>query len=312
MNLIVSKSKNPGFNLAVEELFLRNSSEDYTLLYINERSVITGKHQCAHRETNTRYVTENKIPVLRRLSGGGTVYHDPGNLNFTFILNSQAGKQIDFARYSKPVLDYLRSIGVDATLHGSDIRVDGMKLSGNAEHVYHNRVLHHGTILFNASLDTLRNCLRKDVSAYSTRAVGSNPAHVINLCQITPKFSGIEQLLNDMLFYLMNYFTGSSIRELSENVVVEASKLSVSKYSTWEWNYAYGPEYELKKSVNLLNSGSNFSISVIEGVIQKVCSDENLKNNFFEVLTGCRHMPEDVSEKLMRSGITGIDAYEFF
>lgn len=311
MNLIVSRFKDPGFNLAVEELLLKNSSEEYTFLYINDSSVITGKHQCTHREINTRYITENKIPVLRRLSGGGTVYHDPGNLNFTFILNSESGKQIDFARYSKPVLDYLRAIGLDAVLHGSDIRIGGMKLSGNAEHVYHNRVLHHGTILFNAALDTLGNCLRKDVSAYSTRAVVSNPARVINLSQICSEFSGIDQFLDSMLSFLVRYFKGSLI-ELPDKVAEEALMLSGTKYSTWDWNYAYGPEYEFKSRSEILSAGTGFTLNVVNGIIRKVWSDNDLHNSFPGILTGCRHMPGDISEKLISSGITGIDAYEFF
>ena len=116
---------------------LRNSKEEFLILGINAPSVIIGKHQSAHREVNTKFVFENNIPVIRRISGGGTVFHDRGNLNFTFIRQSEAGKQVDFRKYTQPVIDFLSSIGVDAKFEGkNDLRVDGLKISGNAEHVY--------------------------------------------------------------------------------------------------------------------------------------------------------------------------------
>ena len=151
---------------------------------INDPSVIIGKHQAAHREVNTKFVTENKIPVIRRISGGGTVFHDQGNLNFTFIRQSEEGKQVDFRKYTRPVIDFLVSLGIDAKFEGkNDIKVDGLKISGNAEHVHRNRVLHHGTLLFSSSIDMLRNSIRTDKSCYTTRAVGSNPSSVMNLSE---------------------------------------------------------------------------------------------------------------------------------
>ena len=182
MFLINLETHDPFFNLALEEVLLKSRQEDYLILYINDPSVIIGKHQAAHREVNTKFITENKIPVIRRISGGGTVFHDRGNLNFTFIRQSEEGKQIDFRKYTKPVIDFLVSLGIDARFEGkNDIKVDGLKISGNAEHVYRNRVLHHGTLLFSSSIHMLKNSIRSDKSCYTTRAVDSNPASVMNL-----------------------------------------------------------------------------------------------------------------------------------
>src|SRR5512133_305155 len=175
-------TNDPFFNLAIEEFLLKTSKEEYFILGVNNPSVIIGKHQSGHREINTKFVNENKIPVIRRISGGGTVFHDAGNLNFSFISNSESGKQVDFRKYTQPVIDFLSSMGVKARFEGkNDLKVEGFKISGNAEHIHGNRVLHHGTLLFNTSLDMLRNSIRKDTSCYSSRAVASNPATVINL-----------------------------------------------------------------------------------------------------------------------------------
>src|SRR5450759_4199757 len=167
-------TNDPFFNLAIEEYLLKNSKEEYLILGINKPSVIIGKHQSAHREVDTKFVLENNIPVIRRISGGGSVFHDNGNLNFTFICQSEDGKQVDFRKYTKPVIEFLLSLGLETKFEGgNDLKIDGLKISGNAEHVHRNRVLHHGTLLFSTSLDMLRNALRKDSSHYTTRAVES-------------------------------------------------------------------------------------------------------------------------------------------
>ncbi len=182
MFLINLKTHDPYFNLALEEVFLKCRDSEYLILGINDPSVVIGKHQVAHREVNTKFITRNNIPVIRRISGGGTVFHDGGNLNFTFIRESEEGKQVDFKKYTWPVIHFLNSLGINANLEGkSDIKVDGLKISGNAEHVYRNRVLHHGTLLFSSSINSLRNSIREDKSCYVTRAVNSNPSSVINL-----------------------------------------------------------------------------------------------------------------------------------
>lgn len=312
MIFYVSHIADPFFNLALEELLVKNHEEEYTILSINEKSVITGKHQCAHRETDTKYITEQNIPVIRRISGGGTVFHDPGNLNFTFIRNSQAGKQIDFGKYSKPVIDFLKSIGIEAEMHGSDLRVNDQKISGNAEHVFHNRVLHHGTLLFDASLANLKNSLRKDTSAYITRAVSSNPAQVTNLKCLTSRYSAISELKDDLLDFLMKYFQDSLLIGIPEKLMEEAELLARSKYSDWRWNYAYGPEYEVNKISNIFGKKSKIELAVKDGIIVKLCIEENdLTGLKLRRLEGCRHMPDDILNLLKTEGLE-IDVYDFF
>jgi lipoate---protein ligase len=204
-------STDPFFNLAVDEYLLKNSREEFLILGINEKSVIIGKHQCANRETDTKFINLNAIPVIRRITGGGTVFHDSGNLNFSFILNSREGKQIDFRKYTLPVIGFLLSLGVKAEFGGkNDLLAGGLKISGNAEHVYRDRVLHHGTLLFNASLEMLRGSLRKDTSGYKTRAVRSNPSQVINLAGM---LKGVATI-NDFRSLMLNWFIESPLNLL--------------------------------------------------------------------------------------------------
>src|SRR5512137_1221492 len=129
---LIQESHDPFFNLAAEEYLLHDRKEDFFILSVNDPSVIIGKHQVTHREVNTRFTTSRKIPVIRRISGGGAVYHDRGNLNFAFIRQSEHGKQVDFRYYTQPVIDFLGSLGVAAVFGGkNDLTVDGLKISGN-------------------------------------------------------------------------------------------------------------------------------------------------------------------------------------
>ncbi|MCU0462082.1 MAG: lipoate--protein ligase family protein, partial [Bacteroidales bacterium] len=192
-------STDPCFNLAVDEYLLKNRKEDFFILSVNTPSVIIGKHQVAHREADTAFVTENNIPVIRRISGGGAVFHDEGNLNFTFILQSKQGSQVDFRKYTLPVIEFLSSHGIDAKFEGkNDLKVDGLKISGNAEHVFRQRILHHGTLLFDSRLDLLGKALRKDTSSYTTRAVASNPSSVVNLRKKIPETS-MNKFISSMI-----------------------------------------------------------------------------------------------------------------
>jgi len=286
---------NPYFNLAVDEFLLKNRRDEYLILGINSPSVIIGKHQVAHRETDTRFVSENGIPVIRRISGGGTVYHDFGNINFTFIVNSVQGKQVDFKKYTLPVLEFLAEKGINAVLEGkSDIKVNGIKISGNAEHVYRERVLHHGTLLFNTNLDDLQGSIRKDQSAYSTRAVQSNPSKVMNLKELASGINNTIDFKSEMLGFFINKKENKFI-ELTEEEKTEISKLESSKYRTWEWNYAYGPEYHFTNSFDFKGRKHNSRLSVKEGIITECeIKGSEMMAEAAEKLVGCRHMVKEI------------------
>jgi len=312
MYCINSNTDNPYFNLAVEEFLLKRRTEEFLVLSINDTSVVAGKHQCIHREVNTRFVTENNIPVLRRISGGGTVYHDHGNLNFCFIRNCESGKQIDFQRNLLPVISFLSTFDINATIQGSDIIVEGMKISGNAEHVLRNRVLHHGTILWKASLDTLQNCIRKDTSAYKTRAISSRPSQVANLAEKLNGFSDISEFRSSMLEYFLKTVPAAELYNLNGEEKAEIEMLS-AKYMTWEWNYAYGPEYEFRNEFMMSGKRVSCSLSVNDGLIKRclIEGDPDLRKIGVE-LAGTRHMPEDIFNLLKRKRLDNTDVFGFF
>lgn len=308
-------STDPYFNLATEEYLLKNSKGDYLIIGINDPSVIIGKHQVAHREADTKFVTENNIPVIRRISGGGTVYHDPGNINFSFIIQSRAGLQVDFRKYTEPVIQFLNSLGVNAYFEGrNDLKVKGLKISGNAEHVYRERVLHHGTILFNADLGNLKRSLRGDTSAYKTRAVESNPSSVINLKDLTSGIRNAEEFRSLMLDFFLER-EGNISGRLTPGEEKEIGSLADSKYRSWEWNYAYGPEYQF--TGNFLIKGKNYScrLSVRDGIIREseLIGSEDM-SAVSGKLNGCRHMPEEMIQVFRNENISlsGFDIFRFF
>ena len=295
MYCINLNTTNPFFNLAVDEYLLKNRTEEYLILGINSPAVIIGKHQVAHRETDTRFLFEKGIPVIRRISGGGTVFHDFGNLNFTFIINSVQGKQVDFRKYTLPVLEFLAEKGIKAGLEGkSDLKVNGIKISGNAEHIHRERVLHHGTLLFNSKLDDLRGSIKRDQSAYSTRAVESNPSQVMNLKEIAPQIKGTIDFKSEMLKFFLGKQESTFI-ELSEEERKEIGKLERSKYRTWEWNYAYGPDYYFTNSIEL-NGEKHFCKLFVKGGIISECEIEGSEEmvKAAENLIGCRHMVNEI------------------
>jgi lipoate-protein ligase A len=315
MHCLNLNTTNPFFNLAVDDYLLKNKKEEYLILGINSPAVIIGKHQVAHREADTKFIHERAVPVIRRISGGGTVYHDFGNLNFTFILNSSRGKQVDFRKYTQPVIEFLATLGVKADFEGkNDLKVNGLKISGNAEHVYRERVLHHGTLLFSTLLDDLRGSLRKERSKYSTKAVGSNPSPVMNLREIARDVNTIAAFRSRMMEYFLNK-KGNSAIELNDNEKEEIHTLERSKYRTWDWNYAYGPDYYFVNNFEY-NSKKHFCRLFVTGGIIRECEMEG-SGEMIDVsrkLVGCRHMVKEMIELFKQENlkITGSVIYKFF
>jgi lipoate---protein ligase len=306
----------PYFNLAVEETLLKKSKEEYFILGINSPSIVIGKHQSAYMEVNPEFVFENSIPVIRRISGGGTVFHDYGNLNFSFIKNSESGKQVDFRKYTRPVIDFLKSMGVEARFEGkNDLKVDGLKVSGNAEHIHGNRVLHHGTLLFSASLEMLRNSLRKDASYYTSKAVVSNPSSVMNLSEKLNCLANIDEFRTEMMNFFLRSYSGNFLYILNQGEIQQAKSLADSKFRTWEWNWAYGPQYIFKRSFIIGSTEHSCVMSIKDGIICQ-CSIEGSDPLCLasKKLIGRRHMVDDLSETFRRENIflTTEEIYNFF
>lgn len=288
LRVLHQKSNNPYFNIATEEYLLKHKTDDYFVLYRNNPSIIVGKHQNTNAEINHSFVEVNGIPVVRRLTGGGTVYHDLGNINFSFIVNGVEGQLVDFYRYTSPVIDILNGFGVNAYLGGkNDIRVGDKKISGNAEHVYRNRVLHHGTLLFQSNLETLNEALSVNFSKYSDKAVKSVRSAVANVSDIFSDPVDINFFEEVYTGYIHNIFPECEDFCLSEADISAVEALVASKYGTWEWNYGYSPSYRVSNEVDSISGKLMLTVIVSNGYIDNV---QILNADFFQ----------DVAEKLKR------------
>ncbi len=300
MLVLDSPYTDPGCNIAAEEYLLKNTEGDYAFFYINEPSLIIGKHQNAYAEINLDYVRRNNIPVIRRISGGGTVWHDPGNLNFSFILNGEEGRLVNFREYAQPVVDFLRSLGADARFGArNEILIGRLKVSGNAEHVHRKRVLHHGTLLFDADLDALSRSLGEDPQKYEDRAVRSIPGEVANIRELTGMKTGMEGFRSSLLEYLLCSRSGSVPYELDSRDMREIEKLAREKYGSWAWNFGYSPRYRLRREFELDGKGFSLDLQVEKGIIARIrMGSGNITGKKLERLenrlTGVSHDPDIV------------------
>lgn len=275
MLALISESTNPYFNLACEEFLLKNFTEDIFFMYRNDASLILGKHQNAFSEVNHRFVDKMKIPVVRRISGGGTVYHDPGNLNFCFITSPVKGNDlVDFKKYTAPIIKALALFGVTAELGSrNELNVEGRKITGTACHVFKGRVLHHGTILYRANLDHLEESISGDLDRYEDKAVKSVRSAVRNLSEKIINAPETDEFMA-LLFNKIVEATDAELFVISKNRLGEIMALIKEKFSTWDWNYGYSPRFKANVSVEIGGVVSTVTLSVIKGYIQSVESED--------------------------------------
>lgn len=304
MLIIHQSSIDPYFNIASEEYLLKSFSEDIFLLYSNSPSIIVGKHQNAMAEINHNFVSQKRIPVIRRLSGGGTVYHDLGNINYTFITNGSEGNLVDFKKHTQPIIDVLKSLSVDARMGGkNDIRVGNKKISGNAEHIYKNRVLHHGTLLFNANLDELNESIKVNLEAYTDKAVKSIRSHVANITEYLNRDISIEKFKEMLIVHIKTLFPNSNDYQFTPNNINSINGLIATKFSTWEWNYGYSPSYTLNRQIKINNRITDIEINVEKGIINKMTiKSQSLMTQRIEelerLMVGCIHEKEEITKRL--------------
>lgn len=300
MNCIISKISDPYFNLASEEYLLKSRDEDYFLLYRNEPSIIVGKHQNAFAEINWDYVNKHKIKVARRLSGGGTVYHDRGNLNFAFIRKGMEGKLVDFKKYTAPIQEALGKMGIETKFEGyNSLNLNGLKVSGNAEHVFKKRVLHHGTLLFSTDLANLEEAINISPGRYSDKAVKSVRAKVTNICESLEEKLTIEEFESGIMHYFRESYPGCESYVLDRKEIQQINKLKADKYETWQWIFSYSPKYRISKTIELDKGNIDVKMDVDKGMIEKagvsgsILLPEKLKE-LETLLPGLYHKPDQI------------------
>lgn len=302
MLIIQRETTDPFFNIATEEFLVKTLEEPCFMLWQNTPSVIMGKHQNPLKEVNLAYLNENQIPVIRRISGGGTVYHDLGNLNYSFIDMGKADSLVNFAKYSQPVLDLLQNLGVNAQLVGkSDLKIENRKFSGNASHVYRNKVLHHGTLLFNTDLEVLNESIKINRTNITDKAVNSNRSVVVNISEHLPSPMTIVDFKIRLYEHIQSVFPDSKRIQLSKEQIEEIQKLANEKYKTWEWNFGYGPKYEINTQSIIQEKKIDFHIKIAKGFIQTFESSSPLPPNWTKgtnALIGLQHQEEIISHHL--------------
>lgn len=296
----------PRINLAIEEYALKNLdiNETYLLFYINKPSIIIGKNQNTIEEVNQDYVEQNDITVVRRLSGGGAVYHDLGNLNFSFITKDDGDSFHNFKKFTEPVVKALGKLGIQAELSGrNDIMAEGKKISGNAMFATRGRMFSHGTLLFNSEMDHIVSALKVKKEKIESKGIKSVRSRVGNIADFLKEPMTIEEFRS---FILQNIFEGDS--EVPEYVLSDEDwekihKLSEERYQKWEWNYGKSPKFNVQASRRFPVGSIDIRLEVNKGKIENC----KIYGDFFGVgdvadleqkLIGVRYDKEAVSAVL--------------
>ncbi len=306
MKCILGKNTDPYFNLAAEEYLLKNFRDEFFMVWQSKPAIILGKHQNAHAEINHGFVNKNNIRIARRLTGGGTVYHDEGNLNFVFIRNGEPGKLADFKKFVAPVIGCLGKSGIQATLgNKNELLVKNKKISGNAEHIYKDRVLHHGTLLYHSNLDMLKNALTPSQGKYSDKAIQSNRATVTNISDYLRTDMPVDKFIEWFFDCIARQFQDASGYDLTGSDIRKITDLRNEKYAAWEWIYGYSPRYVFTNSKTISNRLLEIELEVGHGIIEKAgiggtlfTKDEN--RLFSASLAGIRHEESEIAGCLFK------------
>lgn len=295
----------PRVNLALEEYALRNfPSKDYLLFYINEPSIIIGRNQNTLEEINHKYVEEKNIHIVRRVSGGGAVYHDFGNLNFSFITDHSVKSLNNFHKFTEPVVRILNSMGVKAELKGrNDIVVDDRKISGNAQFSTGKRMFSHGTLLLDSDLGEVANALNVKMSKIASKGHKSVRSRVANISEFLEETVDIFTFRKMILKGLYKEREDFETYHLTPVEWEAVHKLKDEKYNTWEWNYGNSPKFNIQRTRRFPIGEIDLRINVEKGIIEsfKIYGDffgkepvESLEG----ILKGAKYSREEISKLL--------------
>jgi len=270
MRALLLDSLDPTFNLAVEESLFQSvePGQSLFLLWRNRPSVIVGRHQNTVEEVNQNFVCDNSIDVVRRMSGGGAVYHDEGNINFSFLVWNGEGCDQGFARFLEPVTEALADLGLHAEYSSrNDITISGRKVSGSAQRRSGSRLLHHGTLLVDLDMDRLGQALSGHPDKYTSKGVPSHRARVVNLKELLPPDWSRDACLERVQAALLNRCARHRVG-LSPAQQEAAQRLADSRYRTWEWNYGQSPPYTEKRRQRFPWGAVDCRLEVCRGIIR--------------------------------------------
>lgn len=296
----------PRINLAIEEYALKNLDieETYLLFYINEPSIIIGKNQNTVEEINTEYVEDNGIHVVRRLSGGGAVYHDLGNLNFSFITKDDGDSFHNFQKFTEPVTEALKKLGVNAELSGrNDLMAEGRKISGNAQFSTKGRMFSHGTLLFDSEIESVVSALKVKKDKIESKGIKSIRSRVANISEFLDKKITIEEFRTLLLKNIFGDLGEIPEYKLTDGDWERIHQLSRERYQNWDWNYGRSPKFDLQHSHRFPVGQIDIRLNVTKGKIEgcKIYGDFFGVGDVSEIenkLTGIRYEKSEIEKAL--------------
>ncbi|WP_042224582.1 lipoate--protein ligase [Oceanobacillus manasiensis] len=298
----------PMVNLALEEYVLQNFGENdtYLLFYINKPSIIIGRNQNTIEEINTSYVDENGIKVVRRLSGGGAVYHDEGNLNFSFITKDDGNSFQNFAKFTQPMVEALNKLGVPAELQGrNDLAANGRKISGNAMFSTKGRMFSHGTLMFDSEIENVVSALKVRKEKIESKGIKSIRSRVANISEFLEESLTMDEFKETILKHVFDVEDIADVPqyELTEEDWKNVEQISKDRYQNWEWNYGKSPSFNIQESHKFDAGLVDVRLDVKKGVIENC----KIYGDFFGVgsveviedkLKGVRHERKSIEEAL--------------
>lgn len=305
----------PRINLAIEEYALKNLDieETYLLFYINEPSIIIGKNQNTVEEINTEYVENNGIHVVRRLSGGGAVYHDLGNLNFSFITKDDGDSFHNFQKFTEPVTEALQKLGVNAELSGrNDLMAEGRKISGNAQFSTKGRMFSHGTLLFDSEIESVVSALKVKKDKIESKGIKSIRSRVANISEFLDEKITIEEFRTLLLKNIFGDLDEIPEYKLTDEDWEKIHQLSRERYQNWDWNYGRSPKFDLQHSHRFPVGQIDIRLNVTKGKIEgcKIYGDFFGVGDVSEIenkLTGIRYEKSEIEK-----AFEGVDIKHYF
>lgn len=286
MIFVPNENNDPRINLAIEVFLLQEMKVDEPILlfYINEPSIIIGRNQNTIEEINKEYVDEQGIHVIRRFSGGGAVYHDFGNLNFSFIMPDDGNSFRDFEKLTKPIIQALHEMGVEgAELKGrNDLVIDDMKFSGNAMYATNGRMFAHGTIMFDSDINEVVKALKVRKDKIESKGIKSIRSRVTNIKPFLPKENQgmtTEEFRQEILLKIFGVSSTDEIKtyELTEEDWKKVNEISDQYYRNWDWNYGKSPEFEIERRKRFPIGSIDIRLNVENGRI----SEAKIFGDFF-------------------------------